>query len=129
MLATSRATARFCRGSSMRSGGAVGAARWGKRWCRSIASNKESARSAKKEFVRRCCQGSAIATKSSSNCVSFHWLSVNPLRSEEHTSELQSRVDISYAVFCLTKKKQTPQAIYLQGSCILHPAATQHRHY
>src|ERR1044071_10134765 len=25
-------------------------------------------------------------------------------RSEEHTSELQSRVDISYAVFCLKKK-------------------------
>src|ERR1044071_10261481 len=29
------------------------------------------------------------------------------IRSEEHTSELQSRVDISYAVFCL-KKKNTP---------------------
>src|ERR1044071_3507460 len=29
-----------------------------------------------------------------------------PTRSEEHTSELQSRVDISYAVFCLKKKKQ-----------------------
>src|ERR1044071_2652439 len=27
------------------------------------------------------------------------------LRSEEHTSELQSRVDISYAVFCLKKKE------------------------
>src|ERR1044071_10097074 len=27
-------------------------------------------------------------------------------RSEEHTSELQSRVDISYAVFCLKKKKK-----------------------
>src|SRR6059058_1210565 len=27
------------------------------------------------------------------------------LRSEEHTSELQSRNDISYAVFCLKKKK------------------------
>src|ERR1044071_5448990 len=26
------------------------------------------------------------------------------VRSEEHTSELQSRVDISYAVFCLKKK-------------------------
>ena len=26
-------------------------------------------------------------------------------RSEEHTSELQSRVDISYAVFCLKKSK------------------------
>ena len=28
------------------------------------------------------------------------------LRSEEHTSELQSRSTISYAVFCLKKKKQ-----------------------
>src|ERR1044071_9969977 len=27
-------------------------------------------------------------------------------RSEEHTSELQSRVDISYAVFCLKKKRE-----------------------
>src|SRR3546814_7186494 len=34
--------------------------------------------------------------------VSFeHWLA----RSEEHTSELQSLMRISYAVFCLTKKK------------------------
>src|ERR1044071_10312057 len=30
-------------------------------------------------------------------------------RSEEHTSELQSRVDISYAVFCLKKKKKKRQ--------------------
>src|ERR1044071_9081883 len=29
----------------------------------------------------------------------------NTHRSEEHTSELQSRVDISYAVFCLKKKQ------------------------
>src|SRR3546814_11961739 len=29
-----------------------------------------------------------------------------PLRSEEHTSELQSLMRISYAVFCLKKKKQ-----------------------
>src|SRR3546814_4711413 len=29
------------------------------------------------------------------------------LRSEEHTSELQSLMRISYAVFCLTKKKTT----------------------
>src|SRR3546814_10181833 len=28
-------------------------------------------------------------------------------RSEEHTSELQSLMRISYAVFCLKKKKQT----------------------
>src|SRR3546814_1674682 len=29
------------------------------------------------------------------------------LRSEEHTSELQSLMRISYAVFCLTKKKHS----------------------
>src|SRR3546814_5407175 len=29
-------------------------------------------------------------------------------RSEEHTSELQSLMRISYAVFCLKKKKNTP---------------------
>src|SRR3546814_2957479 len=31
------------------------------------------------------------------------------LRSEEHTSELQSLMRISYAVFCLKKKKNTDQ--------------------
>src|ERR1043165_9108516 len=31
------------------------------------------------------------------------------LRSEEHTSELQSRGLISYAVFCLKKKKLAPR--------------------
>src|SRR3546814_6158230 len=30
-----------------------------------------------------------------------------PTRSEEHTSELQSLMRISYAVFCLKKKKNT----------------------
>src|ERR1044071_10024211 len=33
-----------------------------------------------------------------------HFVSGSRDRSEEHTSELQSRVDISYAVFCLKKK-------------------------
>src|SRR3546814_9190714 len=32
------------------------------------------------------------------------------LRSEEHTSELQSLMRISYAVFCLTKKKRIHSA-------------------
>src|SRR3546814_1056987 len=34
------------------------------------------------------------------------------LRSEEHTSELQSLMRISYAVFCLKKKKITTTYIY-----------------
>src|SRR3546814_8082893 len=33
---------------------------------------------------------------------------VDTHRSEEHTSELQSLMRISYAVFCLNKKKHTP---------------------
>src|SRR3546814_1995692 len=33
------------------------------------------------------------------------------MRSEEHTSELQSLMRISYAVFCLKKKKQTTVTI------------------
>src|SRR3546814_5185635 len=33
-------------------------------------------------------------------------------RSEEHTSELQSLMRISYAVFCLKKKKQETQRKY-----------------
>src|SRR3546814_1593968 len=32
-------------------------------------------------------------------------LTINQSRSEEHTSELQSLMRISYAVFCLKKKK------------------------
>src|SRR3546814_4632677 len=35
-----------------------------------------------------------------------HLSSMDAVRSEEHTSELQSLMRISYAVFCLTKKKK-----------------------
>src|SRR3546814_10022375 len=35
-----------------------------------------------------------------------HLVAGRALRSEEHTSELQSLMRISYAVFCLKKKKQ-----------------------
>src|SRR3546814_10610405 len=36
----------------------------------------------------------------------YHRLPYEEFRSEEHTSELQSLMRISYAVFCLKKKKQ-----------------------
>src|SRR3546814_3115529 len=35
-----------------------------------------------------------------------HFRSLRHVRSEEHTSELQSLMRISYAVFCLKKKKR-----------------------
>src|SRR3546814_9127323 len=37
-----------------------------------------------------------------------------PGRSEEHTSELQSLMRISYAVFCLKKKKDTQFYVFLK---------------
>src|SRR3546814_4262581 len=40
-------------------------------------------------------------------------LAVRRLRSEEHTSELQSLMRISYAVFCLKKKKDKKQKHYV----------------
>src|ERR1043165_4778420 len=52
---------------------------------------------------------------------------VESVRSEEHTSELQSRGLISYAVFCLKKKKtrptSPPHASQGAGSCAPSPAA------
>src|ERR1044071_10005595 len=51
--------------------------------------------------------------------VPFH---VRADRSEEHTSELQSRVDISYAVFCL--KKTQRHAVAVANCCRLWRVAT-----
>src|SRR3546814_1920082 len=49
-------------------------------------------------------------------------------RSEEHTSELQSLMRITYAVFCLKKKKNTKYNIKHQynGTCNL--SACSHKH-
>src|SRR3546814_4553313 len=42
-------------------------------------------------------------------------------RSEEHTSELQSLMRISYAVFCLKKKKKKQSTISMQRDNIHRP--------
>src|SRR3546814_5766943 len=47
------------------------------------------------------------------------------VRSEEHTSELQSLMRISYAVFCLKKKNQTKNTLYYKN--IKHTYATKHQ--
>src|SRR3546814_3904165 len=49
-------------------------------------------------------------------------LAVSP-RSEEHTSELQSLMRISYAVFCLTKKNHTTATDEVE-----HTTLYQHKH-
>src|SRR3546814_10492678 len=56
-----------------------------------------------------CAIGSpAIPVRGGGGAGAFHWphcaSAAGLLRSEEHTSELQSLMRISYAVFCLKKK-------------------------
>src|SRR3546814_1994004 len=66
--------------------------------------------------------GSAIASSSALVC---------RLRSEEHTSELQSLMRISYAVFCLKKKNEPPPSHAQQRSedqTIQHEHTTPHAH-
>src|SRR3546814_4127747 len=49
------------------------------------------------------------AVKDAAGSAGYTWLPKKaslPARSEEHTSELQSLMRISYAVFCLKKKKK-----------------------
>src|SRR3546814_4495400 len=46
-------------------------------------------------------------------------------RSEEHTSELQSLMRISYAVFCLTKKRRHTRRRLAHGSPAAQPHTTQ----
>src|SRR3546814_10572573 len=41
-------------------------------------------------------------------------------RSEEHTSELQSLMRISYAVFCLKKKKNNTHHLYQRSHEVYH---------
>src|SRR3546814_7752058 len=51
-----------------------------------------------------------------------------PTRSEEHTSELQSLMRISYAVFCLKKKKRTIQLLTnISTTPNTNPHRTPHR--
>src|SRR3546814_7438172 len=48
----------------------------------------------------------SMQSPSSSNANFGSGCASAPVRSEEHTSELQSLMRISYAVFCLKKKKK-----------------------
>src|SRR3546814_2085067 len=59
-------------------------------------------------YFRKCekNRGVAIFASCQPPCFAAQWKKDAWSRSEEHTSELQSLMRISYAVFCLKKKKQ-----------------------
>src|SRR3546814_4972596 len=65
--------------------------------------------------------GRARRTARSGTAASGHRKSDRSQRSEEHTSELQSLMRISYAVFCLKKKiRQETQQINSHHTHIIH---------
>src|SRR3546814_7618629 len=63
-------------------------------------------------FVGRCVGASR---KGDRNLPFVACIGKRSCRSEEHTSELQSLMRISYAVFCLKKKKQYKHTIKLSN--------------
>src|SRR3546814_9349446 len=63
------------------------------------------------EIIWPCTAFSSTASSASTACPSDSNDSVFSDRSEEHTSELQSLMRISYAVFCLKKKINTKPLI------------------
>src|SRR3546814_8587696 len=67
----------------------------------------------------------AIPARASCACLQLFlrtWSRLDLSRSEEHTSELQSLMRISYAVFCLKKKKKGHKVkdIHIKPITIMH---------
>src|SRR3546814_8035200 len=75
------------------------------------------ARSAYRKEVHTVALYAVIAVASAVTAV---WAIREANRSEEHTSELQSLMRISYAVFCLKKKTSTTMLTRTQGICRKH---------
>src|SRR3546814_2597093 len=72
------------------------------RWLAVPRRPQGSVRPSRRKALRKCCVNWMRRRCSRLlMAVIFRW------RSEEHTSELQSLMRISYAVFCLKKKKKT----------------------
>src|SRR3546814_3584455 len=69
-----------------------------------VAADRVATRSSGASAISTCAKPSSATTARKN---SQRRLRDSPSRSEEHTSELQSLIRHSYAVFCLKKKKTT----------------------
>src|SRR3546814_10368394 len=63
-------------------------------------------------------RGACSARRTAWRCALYARNALQP-RSEEHTSELQSLMRISYAVFCLKKKKTTSNDVNIKYNNVL----------
>src|SRR3546814_1573469 len=81
---------------------------------RAVRKRLDLTRDVEPELITECLEIAAQAP-TGSNAQGWHFIVVRDAdkraqlgeRSEEHTSELQSLMRISYAVFCLTKQMNT----------------------
>src|SRR3546814_5092078 len=83
-----------------------------------MSSSRHPGRRASKSPRKRCAEGKLDTSM--------------PARSEEHTSELQSLMRISYAVFCLKKKKMKINTHNVKRIYVLHVTlyrTTKHNKY
>src|SRR3546814_4775049 len=72
-----------------------------------VSGCKRAARVGHSDIVRYSSASVAVPKKKTSKSRRDKRRATHRLRSEEHTSELQSLMRISYAVFCLKKNKNT----------------------
>src|SRR3546814_4037472 len=79
--------------------------------------------------ISRRARPSVPATTSSAGAAASAKSSFSRRRSEEHTSELQSLMRISYAVFCLKKKKQKHIMNKVIQKLVTHYTNTHKIHY
>src|SRR3546814_5328010 len=68
-----------------------------------VATSAEEAKNPKRDLTIGIISSMLVCT------LIYMGVAITAVRSEEHTSELQSLMRISYAVFCLNKKKITRQ--------------------
>src|SRR3546814_5233595 len=71
---------------------------------KSITSASSCATPMPKPYAHSLMSGKTVRANRHAPCTDWKLCAI---RSEEHTSELQSLMRISYAVFCLKKKKKT----------------------
>src|SRR3546814_6352423 len=92
------------------------------RWIASATRSRQASFTLSTTLRVRCGR----APRSPDNWSSTFW--TDHQRSEEHTSELQSLMRISYAVFCLKKKKHTANINIFRIQVVYHSPLSERSH-
>src|SRR3546814_1248073 len=92
------------------------------RACSDVGLRRPVARKLRGDARKKCARQGHYARRPGRRVALYHSLA-RPDRSEEHTSELQSLMRTSYAVFCLKKTNETSPSITQQTYPYRKPAS------